>query len=58
MLVHLCIFTLYQDEVFFITKGNYVVKIGDEVFNLKPDDTATLVKRYKTIFNSADQIAQ
>jgi mannose-6-phosphate isomerase-like protein (cupin superfamily) len=31
---------LYQDEVFFITKGNYLVKVGDEVFNLKPGDTA------------------
>jgi mannose-6-phosphate isomerase-like protein (cupin superfamily) len=30
----------YQDEVFFITKGNYLVKVGDEVFNLKPGDTA------------------
>jgi mannose-6-phosphate isomerase-like protein (cupin superfamily) len=30
----------YQDEVFFITKGNYLVKIGDEVFNLKPGDIA------------------
>ncbi|QMW04781.1 cupin domain-containing protein [Spirosoma foliorum] len=29
-----------QDEVFFITKGNYLVKIGDEVFNLKKGDTA------------------
>jgi mannose-6-phosphate isomerase-like protein (cupin superfamily) len=30
----------YKDEVFFITKGNYLVKIGDEVFNLNPGDTA------------------
>ena len=30
----------HQDEVFFITKGNYLVKIGDEVFNLKIGDTA------------------
>ena len=29
-----------QDEVFFITKGNYLVKIGDELFNLKKGDTA------------------
>lgn len=29
-----------QDEVFFITKGKYRVKIGAEVFDLKPGDTA------------------
>ncbi|MEO7044925.1 MAG: cupin domain-containing protein [Ferruginibacter sp.] len=29
-----------QDEVFFITKGNYLVKIGEEVFDLKKGDTA------------------
>lgn len=29
-----------QDELFFVTKGNYMIKIGDEVFHLAEGDCA------------------
>jgi len=29
-----------QDELFFITKGNYIIKVGEEVFHLAPGDCA------------------
>ena len=40
----------YQDEVFFITKGNYLVKIGDEVLNLNPGDTGLQQETFLTVF--------
>jgi mannose-6-phosphate isomerase-like protein (cupin superfamily) len=27
-----------QDELFFVTKGKYIIKVGDEVFHLSPGD--------------------
>lgn len=29
-----------QDEWFYVMKGDFVVKVGDDTFNLKPGDTA------------------